>query len=355
VIDESDKIVNAEVQEMLSRVDEESAYESGTVSELQDNVLEQRSSEDHCKEELSVYYVYAWIRPDGTPYYIGKGKGRRAFAKRRQLNPPPLDRIQLLHVGLSEVEAFSIEKQLIAYYGRRDNGTGILRNLTDGGEGISGFKMPKDVVDAMASRLRGKPLKDSTKKKLSDFHKGKPKSLESRIKLSNSRKGIRFSEDHRKNISKAQKGRVLSDAQKTRLREIRKPISEKTRAKLSESMKGKPKSREAVEKHRQAMIGRKHTEEHRANLRAARAGRVIKEETKRKLSDALRGRKHSDETKSKISKKAKARLISPEHRAKLREGLNSLPDKLCSYCGRMFRPWSYTRYHGDKCPSKNTH
>ena len=85
------------------------------------------------------YYVYQYIREDGSPYYIGKGKGNRAYINNRS-TPKPLeiDRIILIKENLTEEEAFDLECKLIALYGRKDLGTGILRNLTNGGEGVSG-------------------------------------------------------------------------------------------------------------------------------------------------------------------------------------------------------------------------
>jgi hypothetical protein len=87
------------------------------------------------------YYVYLYLRPDGTPYYVGKGKNYRAFkiANRRMKPPSDKSRIIFHAENLTEDQAFTLEKELIAKYGRKDTGTGILRNLTDGGEGMSGF------------------------------------------------------------------------------------------------------------------------------------------------------------------------------------------------------------------------
>jgi hypothetical protein len=90
---------------------------------------------------MKTFYTYIWLRENGTPYYVGKGTGRRAFTGRRNeghLPHPPRARI-LIQEFPSEADAFAAESFLIAYYGRKDNSTGILRNLTDGGDGIVGY------------------------------------------------------------------------------------------------------------------------------------------------------------------------------------------------------------------------
>lgn len=114
---------------------------------------------------MTIYYVYAYLRKDGTPYYIGKGCGVRAWANHRinskGVHTPPHDRVIILETNLTSVGAFALERRMIRWYGRKDKKTGILLNKTDGGEGLDG-----------AVRT------DEWKRKISESHKGKSKTAE---------------------------------------------------------------------------------------------------------------------------------------------------------------------------------
>jgi len=172
------------------------------------------------------YYTYAYLREDGTPYYIGKGRGRRAFIKSGRAVPcPPKNRILFLKRNLTEEEAFRHEVYMIAVLGRKTLGTGTLYNFTDGGEGVS--NPSPSTRQKMRERKLGRKLDDATRQKMSESSatKGKKRPEEVREKIKRTKKSNphKFTEDQRRKMSEAAKRRP--------------PISEETRRRRSESMK----------------------------------------------------------------------------------------------------------------------
>jgi len=106
------------------------------------------------------FVVYAYVREDGTPYYIGKGRPERPY---RDLGRPckkPSDnsRIVVLHENIDEQAAFRIERELIAKYGRKDLDpvNGLLRNKSDGGEGASGAIVSEETRKKQSESRKGK-------------------------------------------------------------------------------------------------------------------------------------------------------------------------------------------------------
>lgn len=173
---------------------------------------------------MNDFYVYAWRRPDTDEiFYIGKG--RRDRDKRLKTSNPIFMRIieklkrnglestvERLSGGLCEADAFKLERSEIAKYGRRDSGTGILANMTDGGEGTSGAIVDDDLKERRSAPLRGIPRTDEVKAKLVIANLGKHHSDESRTKMSAARRGVPKTAEHAARIGAANLGRKHSEA-----------------------------------------------------------------------------------------------------------------------------------------------
>ena len=162
------------------------------------------------------FYTYAYLRKDRTPYYIGKGEGNRAYYKSKGEVKPPKDksRIIFLKQNLLEEKAFKHEIYMIAVFGRKDLGTGILRNRTNGGDGASGFIHSQETRKKMSEAQKGenhphygKSRPKEVKRKISEKHKGKILSVEHRKKLSEKKEGKNHP-NYGKSLSKETKRKV---------------------------------------------------------------------------------------------------------------------------------------------------
>lgn len=176
-----------------------------------------------------MFYIYAHTRNDTNQiFYIGKGKGNRAYSKNKR-NPHWHNivnkvgySVEILARFNSEQDAFQQEINCIKWL---DN----LCNLTKGGEGCSGMTLSDEAKHKIRAANLGK--------KLSDEHK---------IKLLAANLGRKFSEEHKAKIGAASRGntycagRILSDETKAKIGAaiLGKKHTSETRAKLSEIQSG---------------------------------------------------------------------------------------------------------------------
>lgn len=137
------------------------------------------------------YYVYAYLRKsDCTPYYIGKGKGQRAWAKDHNVRvPEDPKRIIILESGLTDVGALAIERRMIRWYGRKDIGTGILRNISNGGDGCEGRILTQHTRKLIAIANSKREWTDESRDKIRTWRKTQIQSPESNKKRSQTLKG----------------------------------------------------------------------------------------------------------------------------------------------------------------------
>ena len=133
------------------------------------------------------FYVYEHWRLDRDEcFYVGKGKGGRAYSmknrnKHHQAVCAKLGRIgsafevKMVSVGLTEKDAFALERERIAFW-REANVD--LTNLTDGGDGVSGFVHSEETKKLWSSQRKGRPVSEEGKTKRSNTLKGRPKTKE---------------------------------------------------------------------------------------------------------------------------------------------------------------------------------
>ena len=120
-----------------------------------------------------MFYVYMYVRPDGTPWYVGKGcKYRRrpyqSDTVARCIARPDDDSLcVMVQENMTEAAAFALEVELIAKHKRECDG-GILVNKCLGGPGAKGVKHKPGRPSAM----KDKKHSDVSKAKMSEAKQG---------------------------------------------------------------------------------------------------------------------------------------------------------------------------------------
>lgn len=156
---------------------------------------------------MKLYYVYTLRAEDSElPFYVGKTffgsirlyhhihyslNGQVPSAKASKikalLNANKLILEEVVFSSENEQEVFDKERELIAFYGRKDNGTGILCNHTDGGEGASGKSCNETTRQAVAQANRERIWDESSRLKQSIKSKGRTLSTEAKLKVAQSK------------------------------------------------------------------------------------------------------------------------------------------------------------------------
>jgi hypothetical protein len=155
------------------------------------------------------FYVYQYITESGTPYYIGKGSGRRIHRHHTRTILPPLDRRIIIKDGLTNEEAKQLEGELITRYGRKLDG-GILDNIK---------------INQWACAV-GWKHSEETKRKISKGNTGKIRT-----------------EEHKQNYRKP---KTAEHAEKIKQANLGRPYDPIRAAKISATLRAKNKSKEQL-------------------------------------------------------------------------------------------------------------
>lgn len=213
--------------------------------------------------KLNTFYIYKHTFKNNV-IYIGKGNKKRAYSTKRNdywnklYKKYGMPIIDFLHKELSEDKAFELEIEEIKRH--KENGF-ILCNLTDGGEGSTGYKHTKESLAKMSGinnpmygkvadqhHSFGKNHSEQSKKMISINKIGKKLSIETRLKMSVSKIG-KNNPIHNIDVSGKNNnfyGKTHTEETKLKMSELKKgkaphnkniPMSEEQKLKLSEASK----------------------------------------------------------------------------------------------------------------------
>lgn len=160
------------------------------------------------------HYIYVHIRTDkNEPFYIGQGVYKRScnpniqtYYQRayqtsgrsnlwQKITNKTSFEVKILAEGLTQAEAHTKERELVTFYGRLNIGTGILANLTEGGEKTTrGCKLSEGHKEALRKASSGRRHTEEAKKKISIANKQQVWTEERKEKMSTAKRKFLASE-----------------------------------------------------------------------------------------------------------------------------------------------------------------
>lgn len=209
------------------------------------------------------FYVYVSKKAsDGSVFYVGKGRGRRAWTQKRNTfwrNVANKHGVvtEIVKSDMSESDAFAYEKELIAQLGRAN-----LCNFTDGGDGSSGYRWSEEGRRKISENLTGRFCSQATREKLSSSLRGKVRTPSQIAKHAAAIRGRALSQEHRDTLRRALIGHQ---------------VSEETRRKLSESNRGQTRSADTRRRLSEAHVGKTPTGETRRKMSESRKNKSVSE------------------------------------------------------------------------------
>lgn len=182
-------------------------------------------------------YLYRHIRHDTNQvFYVGIGtdkKYRRANRKSgrnnlwNKISSKTGYSVEIMIDNLELSDVLEKEKEFIKLYGRIDQGSGTLANLTDGGDGVVGWIPTQETKLKLALANLGKKASDATKKKMSKSQTGRTHSEDTIKKIKSYRQGKHLSEEHIEKMRIGKQKLTISQAEDIKkLRSINVPYSD---------------------------------------------------------------------------------------------------------------------------------
>ena len=282
------------------------------------------------------FYVYVHHRPAGDPFYVGKGYGKRHSDRSKGSRTAHYLNV-LLKYGeqniltnifdcFNEDLAFKLEIELIAYY--RQQGYNLV-NMTDGGEGASGYVPTKEQREKVSSRQKGKIHSLSTREKLSRKLMGHSVSEETKHKIKLKKQGKHI---HKRNLLKV----MTPWGQEMGLHDAATASGipwTRFKARYDLGERGEELFAAGRRTNSSKVTGRKgyrHTDDARAKIAASKLGKKGTSptaETRAKLSAKADEHWSSPGAKEAVSQTVKALWKQPEHRIRQRGRQESQADE----------------------------